>query len=549
VSLSSVMQEPALVEGLPSLTPFFPVSPAIEVVQSLVEGMIAFQAGRFDETDSIYARVLHRVDQPDHAGLDPAYYKILRQGVLQLLGVMSAARGQDSVHAFTVDLGAEPGMRVNAERVRMTHQLMQGDFEAAAAHERRAELLLLRDGGQLPYPGSTLRIELLAHLYCENPEGMRRVVDQIELLSRSCPRWVATADVARALERVMLGDAQGGLEELERVLDGLVAGEHLDWGVAATCRIAALTTLGRADEAAAVGLPSLETCLRERLHPTHRMMTRVVVEALVAAGRAEEALVLCERCVHEHVESGTHGMLLGMAYETRARVALALDDGDGFRRFAELCGLEYRMRRNPGLSAKYQRLVDEARERGVAPPVMLERLVEPVAPFDAQDAGGHAAAERAALRLRTVPCSEREREALAILLEATRAEGGMLYGMRDGELSLLCASSKEPPAASLAGVLDGYLRASVAALDTETAAASVLHGAAPPKVELLVDEHGTSLRPLLLEGARSGERAVVAVAALFGGDCARTPIEVEVLEAIADVLLEQDSLDSVTRVA
>src|SRR6185503_17047419 len=78
VSLSSVTQDPALVESLPSLEPFVVLSPAIGVVQRLIEGMTAFQAGRYDDTDATYREVLERVEQPDRAGLDPAYYKILR---------------------------------------------------------------------------------------------------------------------------------------------------------------------------------------------------------------------------------------------------------------------------------------------------------------------------------------------------------------------------------------------------------------------------------------------------------------------------------------
>jgi len=392
----------------------------------------------------------------------------------------------------------------------------------------------------------------LAHLYCENPEGMRRVLDQIEPLSRSCPRWVPTAEVGRALHRGLLGDRQGALDGLERVLEEVRPGEHLDWGVAATCRVAMLITLSRADEAAEAGLEYLETCLRERLHPTHRMLMRVVADALVTAGRADHAVVLAERCIAEHLASGAHGMILGMAYETRARIALALGDAEGFRTFAERCGLEYRLRRNPALSAKYQRLVDEARARGVAPPAMLQRLVEPATAIDPAETGGSAAAEQAARRLRAAATEgEREREALAILVEATRAEAGWLFGMRDGQLVLLTGSSGEPPPAELADALSSHLRASVAALDTETAAASMWQGApaSPARVELLEDGQGRTLRPLLLEGSRSGERVVAAVAALRGDAAAQAPVEVEVLEAIADALLEQDAIDAVTRVA
>jgi hypothetical protein len=53
----------------------------------------------------------------------------------------------------------------------------------------------------------------------------------------------------------------------------------------------------------------------------------------------------------------------------------------------------------------------------------------------------------------------------------------------------------------------------------------------------------------LLEGSRSGERVIVALAALHGGDAQNAQIEVEVLEAIADALIHEDVVDAVTRVA
>ena len=50
-------------------------------------------------------------------------------------------------------------------------------------------------------------------------------------------------------------------------------------------------------------------------------------------------------------------------YEARARVALAMKDGDAFSKFSERCAIEYRKGNNPVLSARFAELLDDAGRR------------------------------------------------------------------------------------------------------------------------------------------------------------------------------------------
>ena len=538
-SMVSVVLDLAFHERVPSLEPLSALSPALWVVSRLVQSTRDFQSGRYDDSGRKALEALERLSQPDRALLDANYHKVVRLGVLFRQGSLAAGRGQPAVPAWIAALEHEPGHRVNAWRLRMSYELMQGNLEAARLCQRRAELLHLQDGGQLIWPGSTHRIELIAYTYAEDVLGVKRVVERIESSAARYPHWQVTLDVARAVYRWLQGDFEGALAAIAPALATAAPGRHLDWGFANVIQINVLNALRRYEQAAAHALTCLEICRRERLSPTHRSLMRLAAEALLGAGRLAEASRMAEDCVRETELAGATGLLLRSVYETRARVAIALGDEPAFRHALERYVEDSRRGHTPVFGARYAQLLEEARACGFALGGSGSAGGEWTAPIvTGRPPPAHP--------LSGLAPQARRRACLELLLQATGAAGAFLFGLREGQLELLAGNEAEPPA-GLSVMLAGYFERQ---LEIDAAATEV-DASSPPLTELerWTDAAGRVFEPLLITGRRGGELFVTAVAALHHDGAQRKPVHRPSLDAIGDALLDGDEVDPVTCVA
>ncbi len=370
-SMAGVVQDVTLLEGLPRLSLLGSLSPALAVVDDVVQNTMTFQRGRFEAAARGWERILERLEEPDRAGFDDLQWKAVRLGGLYTLGVLAAANGQRITASLLEELEDEPGHRVNAWRVRMSVALIHGDADAALLCRHRAERCHLQDGGVLPYPGSTGRLELLAHVYCQDIVGVKRSMESIARTAQLYPRWRPTLAFARAHYLHLRGEHHAAVTELEHALEQLEPTRNLDWAIAAASLPIMLSAAGRHEEAIERGLADLDTCLREDLSPSHRGLLRTVGDAMVCAGRPAEAVPLLERCIEESIEVGTCGMQLGLAHESRARAALALGDHRGFVESATRCAQEYGRGRNQALRGRFEQLVRDATRAGIDMPAAL----------------------------------------------------------------------------------------------------------------------------------------------------------------------------------
>jgi hypothetical protein len=295
---SSLSQDRDLFDRLPSLDPLVGLSPALEMVRNLIATLSDFQSGRFDDAAARSLVTIERVSQPDGAQLEPAVQRSIYLGQLYMQSVITAASGILTTPAWLAQLEQDPGHRVNAWRVRMTYELMQGDLAGARVSQRTAELLQLQDGGQVLYPGSTTRIELIAYASLGDILGIKRVAARVEDLAKRYPRFRPLVGIARSRYLALQGDYQGALEALRPALE-LKPGRHIDWAMGAGAHLIALLGLGRAQEAVDLGLRYIEDCKRERITPSHRHLMRVTSEAMSAVGRHAEAFQLARWVVVE----------------------------------------------------------------------------------------------------------------------------------------------------------------------------------------------------------------------------------------------------------
>jgi hypothetical protein len=165
-------------------------------------------------------------------------------------------------------------------------------------------------------------------------------------------------------------------------------------------------------------------------------------------GEYESAVERLEKGIAYREQIGVTGLNLGLAYETRARVAIAMRDAPGFTRAAAACAREYgRGHGGSSLAPRYEALRAEARQAGLltaseAPPAPA--FTDPLSTLASAFTNGTA-------------LDDPSTAALSALLTASGARSGALYRLRPGvrepgaPLPLPDASTPgfEPPAEAM----------------------------------------------------------------------------------------------------
>jgi hypothetical protein len=362
-------------------------------------------------------------------------------------------------------------------------------------------------------------------------------------LAATWPGWRNTLSIARSQYKRLLGDGAGALAELAPALAATAPGADMDWPWVATAHVAALHAAGCSAEAVELGYRYRTICLELRLQPSQRNVALIMIDALVALGRSDEACALADECLNEAEASGLRGLALGTFYEARARLALALQDETAFRTFALRCAQEYRCGNDAGLSAKYERLLQAARGQGFTLGA-LERAVEV----------GHASGSDATFRTvhsQLSACTgadERARRALELLVQRAGAARGRLYAMRAGRLECIAAQPQQTEPDEQPAGLARFLRRELAR--SRVAVETVVETASPSTADRTPKTHtGERVEPLnllALRAARDGEPIIAGVAVLDPPPAQRTLALDEVLQAVALWLLDREDVDPLT---
>ncbi|MFI5308459.1 MAG: AAA family ATPase, partial [Polyangiales bacterium] len=551
--VTATAQDPSLLEGLPPIEVLSVLSPAIAVIHQFNAAMYLLMQGRSLRARAGFLDVIARLDQPDRAGLGALYHKSMRLGALYILGLIDAGIGMPNAGERVRELDGEPGHRVNAQRVHMSSHLMQGDVEQAAAAQRRAELMMLQDGQQQRYPNSSARIEMYAYALADDVEGMKLVTERTAKLAKLFPRWKVLVHLGRCHHRRMQGDFAGALEALEPALTLAAPLRHREWPWLAASHIEVLTGLGRAEEAIELGRAHLELCEREGLEHGRRDVARATAEALIARGRIEEAIALLDGLIAEITASGARGLPLGIAYDVRARAAIAEQDAYGFRGFADLCATEYHADRNPVLAQKYERLLQSAKQHEIEPPPPSQRP---------SSRASRVAPQEVYLRLaRCSDAAERARCVLSVLVDLMQPDQAFLYGLHEGQVSLLCALPPEPELDNITGAVARYVErelqfepvtavSDMSQGSPELATASMtevdVSGSQTQGTMLASDVSGRGFHALLLTTKREGQPMIAAVAAMRFASERRVMPPQALLDTLAAALIENDDVDAVT---
>jgi Protein kinase domain/AAA ATPase domain len=529
-----------LLESLPSLEPFIPLSPALQLGEWSGQAHRDTLIGRFNNARDGYERVLARLAQPDAAGLTQAEHTRVMFGAHYVLGLIDAGRGVPAAEGHAQVLESERAYRVNAWRVRMLWQLTLGDTEEATRCRRRAELTLLQEGGGQSYAGTTALGELICHVLTGDVVAIKHTNEAVGMLAARFKGWQPFLEYGRASLQLLQSDAQGALDIALKALETVRPAEHAAFAYLASVRVLALMELGRVEEAAMLGQSYVQVCDREELAPTAHVIHVATALALAKTGAFEAAVKLADSVIALASERGQRGVCIGSMYEARARIATWMQDREAFQRYADLCASEYRHGRNTSLAAKLARLLDEGRQTDTGGP-------ESISPPRTDHGQRVLDSEFATVHSRMLECvdpTDRARCALTILLQTLDSFAGYLFGVNDRAPVLLAALPEEDVPADLKRWFDQYL-------SQELSPDSMLPPP-PPRAApsgksrsnrrgvgfRFVDSRGQAFEPIFLMKPEGANQRLAAVLVFHAASDTRRRPSRELQQEIAEQLLE-----------
>ena len=489
-----------VMKSMPSVAVFAALSPALWVIDQLVQGLRARMTGRTTLALPYYDRLLVRMDEPDRAGLDESHHRYMRLGVMNGLGLIHAAMGHPASLEWAGRIEHDPSHQVNAVQIRMLYHLFQGDIREASRNERQVELLRIQNSGRQWFEGSHLLPQIIAYALSSDLTRIKQTAEEIEKLSQRYPGWVPVLHYATGEYHHARGGLTAALAEFEAGLLLARAGEHQVWPNLASAHVCTLHELGRLDEAFA--LAELYVAESERADIGY-LANYVRLQLALVQGKLSkhaEAAGTADGVLASFAALGSTGLNLGVAHETRARIALLADDREAFERHAAECSLVFTRSGNPALIARSEKLRQDSQRTQAtfagAPAAAVERFQFSRVASTLDACKGFA---------------DRAQAALGILADATGAVGGFLYLLGAEGPFYAAQLGDEPPPDAVRTLAQEYLTSEVQGADATTDSHSM------PSTGLNTDWAGSAgelYRPVILSHEISGQIAITGVAVL-----------------------------------
>ena len=441
----------AYLDSLPSLGPLVPLSPAIEVTDTLVRGIRARMTGQ-PEALELYGHVLELTSGADGGGLVGSHLKMLRLGVRSGLGLLQANLGWSACLEHAEACERDGWYRLNGLQIRALYHLWQGDVAAADGCRREVERLRIQDAPYRVHEGIHLLSEVTVHALCDDLTRIKQTLREIEALAEQHRNWQPVRDFGLASLHRMRGEHAQAQVLVQKALSRTLAGQHPIWPNLAGAQLRSLCQQGRVQEARELGEGYLDAAKQAGLGVPVNGIRLPLAEALCRSGGGALAQQLADKAIAQLQELGTGGLNLGLAYETRARVALAQQDWEALTHFQRACRESYYAHQNPVLMARFEGLRRDAkRAKALGLRSASAEVVSRVTDMD--------------LAAQLDTCANAVDRAVCVLTQLVRRSGaqrGTLYLLSEGKLRR--ATDLGPPAPpSLDAVAQAHLDAELAA--------------------------------------------------------------------------------------
>ena len=365
IAVSSRMLDRKLQVTLPEiLVPFAPLNPLVSAILSDAQASCLLGEGRREHARAAFAEVLEQLEKV--SGAELRYVEKVRAAVCYALANIDTSLGIPSVWLERYGEVEDQNQRLSALFLRKVAALQQGDWELAEKCRREAELFSLQNKATSMF--STLADELEVHAMARDLTGVRQARTSINEMLEKHPGWLQVAQLADAHYLRLCGDLEGALAALAPALAASEDDVLLNsWTLAGrVLAVQLLSELDRAEDALTLGLAELERCEARGMRQQARQLSLSIAKAAAKLGRFDEAMNRVEAVIAEQATAGVKGLQLGQSYEAAARIAIAAKDGDAFLRFAVHVHEQYRPGQSSVLGALYERLLDEARQAGLA---------------------------------------------------------------------------------------------------------------------------------------------------------------------------------------
>jgi hypothetical protein len=228
----------------------------------------------------------------------------------------------------------------------------------------------------------------------------------------------------------------------------------------------------------------------------------------------------------------------GLASENRARIAIWANDRVDFVKFARLTAGHYRNKNNPILAARFEQLVEEARQSGIEIPLELRGAVGAIEQklIDVRETVNSTFAK-------CVSREERLQYALIMLVEQSGANGGYFYAMQHDELALVHSFLASEPSFVLNEMVEDYLCEELdGSIDvTITAGDDISSVGGTPE---WVDDKGERYRGILLGNQEADSFLIAGIAVLRTTENEELQIPWELASALSEILLANGDIIS-----
>jgi tetratricopeptide (TPR) repeat protein len=533
IAIGSRMQDAALVTSLPAvLEPFAALSPALHAIW---QNSIATRESNCDNQPEGARR--RWLDVLDALARIPAgevsYVTAVRRAIIYGIGLTEARLGlAHATEQRAVMLDDDPLQAVSAMSLRKIARLHQGDFTGAERYRKAGERLALHANMRSMF-SSTLQAELIAYALAGDLTGIGQVAEQIAPFAARHAGWLPYKWLAQGYFEQTRGRLEDALAAFERGLSETSPPQGNGWLRLEATSMEVLVQLGRVAEARTRGERALELCMRAGIRAASWPIQRALALVEAKVGDYEGASQRLAGVITEMTALGATGLELGATYEARTRIAIWHSDEDAIVEFARRTAKEYRYGQGSSLAARYERLMNEARGRGVAALPLLEE-------FQTKLATSHLyGASAASLVVHTLAgagsAQDRAERLLRVLCEAQGAHVGHLYVYAANGLERV--ASRGPSATD--GALDEFVRGYVEQqLDAASFASRVV--TSEDARSTWIGPTHNALMPLLLMAEVDGEKRCIGAVLLEASGAGATALTLRtqhVLDAVAEYLL------------
>ncbi|MBN1652240.1 MAG: protein kinase [Deltaproteobacteria bacterium] len=526
-------------KSLPSIKPLASLSPTLEIIDKLAQAIGDEIGGRPERYYIKVKEIIKRLEHPDHAGFEGAHYSYLHYGMVFAMGYLEASMGNKSALERAKTLETSTLLQVNAWQIRKLYYLWQGTTTEAINCKKQVETLQIRNSPSRTWFGLALRVELRAYCLTDDLSNLKDLMDEVEKMTSISSAWIPSRHYARGEYQRIRGDYAGALAELKEGLRLCAPGHHPFWAAMADAYLKTLLALERYEQVRSQAREFIQAAEVEDLGYMGNYLRMSLALAEANLKESDSAVQNAEAVVDSFEKMGAAGLNLGLAYETRARVAILIDDEAGFEHYARLCADRYLAGGNSSLRAKYERLMQEARQADLAvPPVHDGTLLQGLG-WDTDRIYRETREKLAVCR----DLKERADRALTILADHCEADGGYIFALQGDGLRLLSKKNKGPAPEQLFDIVRVYLEAELK--DSPEATITVAdENAAQGSNPTFFLQDGTVVEFVLIHGFRQDQPVVVGVAVLIPAHAHLLLANPTLVFAVNDALLETGEVTS-----